>query len=78
MVITNKSQTQAQTPDGVLCSTSISVSGVVIIKTLRLFSYPGPSVKLGNPEIGLYIVCTLLGNYTQDNIFIMCFLIINF
>ena len=54
MVITNKSQAQAQTQDGVLCSISISNSGMVIIKILRLFSYSGLSLKLRNPEIGLY------------------------
>ena len=51
MVITNKSQTQAQTKDGVLCS--ISISGMVIIKILRLFS---------NLEIGLYLAQELSSN----------------
>ena len=55
LVITNKSQTQAQTQDGVLCSISISDSGMVIIKILRLFSYSGLSIKVRNPEIGLYL-----------------------
>ena len=35
-----------------LCS--ISISGMVIIKILRLFSYSGHSLKLNNLEIGLY------------------------
>ena len=54
VMITNKPQTQAQTQDGVLCSISISESGMVIIKLLRLFSYLGLSIKLRNPEISLY------------------------
>ena len=53
VVITNKSQTQTQ--DGVLWSISISDSGIVIIKILGLFSNSGLSLKLRNPEIGLYL-----------------------
>ena len=34
---------------------SILDSGMVIIKILRLFSYSGLSIKLRNPEIGLYL-----------------------
>ena len=54
VVITNKSQTQVQTQDGVLNSISVSDSGMVIIKILRLFSYSGLSLKFRNLEIGLY------------------------
>ena len=32
----------------------ISISGMVIIKILRLFSYSGHSLKFKNLEIGLY------------------------
>ena len=34
---------------------SISDSGMVIIKILRLSSYSGLSIKLRNPEIGLHL-----------------------
>ena len=56
VVITNKSQTQAQIQDGWnFVLNSISDSGMVIIKILRLFSYSDLSIKLKNPEIGLYL-----------------------
>ena len=54
MVITIKSQTQAQTQDEVFCSISVSDAGIVIIKILRLFSYSGLSLKFRYLEIGLY------------------------
>ena len=58
MVITNKSQTHAQTQDGVLCS--IPISGMVIIKILRLFS---------NLEIGLYLAQELSSRCHIHNLF---------
>ena len=55
MVITNKSQTQAQTQDGVLCSgINLRLRGV-IIKILRSFSCSGLSTKLRNPEYASYL-----------------------
>ena len=51
----NKSQTQAQTQNGVLCSFSISDSVMVLFQILRLFLFSELSIKLRNPEIGLYL-----------------------
>ena len=58
-----------------LCS--ISISGKVIIKILRLFSYSGHSLKFKNLEIGLYPTQELYLRWHIHNLFSFNYYVLN-